>query len=273
MSNNNNNNNNTNEEQRELNEDRTIDHFFNLVQVKLATSHYLEDLLLGGGYHNQDYEAEQELLMDVNNSGLMEGALAGITTFVCLVAGPPVMRKCIPPKSYKLDTPPTKTASKVGKYLLMSARLGIQAVASLVIAAYTSSYFTDEEFMLQQVARAPLLEGRSVISDEFCSDFSKEYYRCQSQDYWKHVKSPYLQSLRVFVENCEKRKSYEKSIREEQGLLPDTPVSIPAPGVPKEYPIDESVKNEYLENSGSDEMDDVWVEAIVTDQEDVDEDK
>ena len=255
-------NNTTNDEQKkELNEDETIDHFFNLVQTQLSNSDHLEDLLLGGSYDDSEYEAEEDLLMQVNNSGLKEGAVAGAVTFACLVAGPPLVKRFIPPKTYKLETP---KKSNMSKYILMGMRLGVQAAASLVIAAYTTSYFTDEEFMLQQVSKAPLLEGKSVISDEFCPTICREYYR-YSQDYWKGVKSPYLQNLTKFVGNCERRRSLEKSIREERGLSQDTPILIPSPGVPNNYPIDDTAKEELIADGAS--MDDDWVQVLVTDQE------
>jgi hypothetical protein len=249
----------TNEQKKDLNEDETIDHFFNLVQNQLATSDHLEDLLLGGGYDDAAYKAEEDLLMKVNNNGLLEGAVAGVTTFACLVAGPPLLKRFIPPKTYKFDAPKTRNISK---YVLMGMRLGVQAAASLVIAAYTTSYFTDEEFMLEQVSRAPLLEGKSVISDEFCPTICREYYR-YSQDYWKGVKSPYLQNLTKFVENCERRRSLENNIRVERGLSQNIPISIPSPGVPKNYPIDETVKEQLIADGAHND----WVEVLVTDQE------
>lgn len=273
-----NNNNSTAKEQKkdyrltkEMEEDETIDHFFNLVQHKLHTSHHhLEDLLLGD-HDDAEYQAEENLLVEVNNNGLLEGAIAGVTTFACLVAGPPLIRRFIPPKTYKLDIIPSSTTKKsnIPKYLLMGMRLGVQTAASLVVAAYTTSYFTDEEFMLEHVARAPLLEGRSVIADEFCPTVCREYYRHHSQEYWRNVKSPYLKNLSKFVENCARRKSMEQSIRQERGQSIDMPVSIPSPGVPKSYPIDEKIKEELANSSDvdDDDQDDDWVKVLVMDQE------
>ena len=249
-------------EEKELEEERTIDHFFNLIQLMLETSPTLEHLLLGGGYDSKDYQAEKEALMKINNSGLTEGTIAGIVTFVSLVAGPPLLKKFVPPKNYKLDAP--HKSKTLGTYLFIGARLGVQAVASLVVAAYTTSYFTDEELMLKEIAQTPLLEGRSVIADEFCPLVTREYHRYHSSDYWKQVESPYLQHLGVFVENCDKRQSYEKELRKQQGLPISTHVSIPSPGVPNDYPIDENIYNDEYDDDEHDE----WVEAFVTDQED-----
>lgn len=270
-----------NEQQRQEEEQDTITHFFHLVEYKLAANRQLENsLLFGSNSDSDDYKAEEDLLMSINNSGLMEGFAAGVTTFVCLVAGPPIMKRVVASRrgAYQLDSLTTtsttdKPTSKFSNYLLLGARLGVQAFASLVVAAYTTSYFTDEEFMLKQVARAPLVQGRSAVSDGFCKDISREYYAYHSQEYWNQVQSPYLKHLGTFVQNCQRRASMEANIRQERGLSVNTPVSIPPPGVPSNYPIDDDVKQEYesVDGDRDDAGDNDWAEAFVQDQQHYDE--
>ena len=254
-------------------EDRTIEHFFSIIQDKLETSHHLEDLLLRGGYNSKDYEAERKLLMEINNMGLVEGTIAGIVTFASLVGGPYIVKRLRSPKAtYTLD-PPRRT----GTFLLKAARLGIQVAASLVIAAYTTSYYTDEDEMLRQVASAPLLEGRSVIADEFCDSLVAEYHRIHPPEYWKQVKDPYLQYLGIFCDNCQRRRAYEKQIREEthESSQQHVPVSIPYPGVPVDYPVDEKytlLSEESSNDSFQHDDAEEWARALVTDREMDDDD-
>lgn len=252
------------EEERMDEEDRTVEHFLNVIQDKLVTSHHLEDLLLRGGYDSQDYEEERKLLMEVNNMGLVEGTIAGIVTFASLVGGPFVVKRLRTPKTYTLDPP-----KRAGTFLLKAARLGIQVATSLVIAAYTTSYYTDENEMLRQVASAPLLEGRSVIADEFCDSLVTEYHRVHPPEYWKQVQDPYLQYLGVFCDNCQKRRAYEKQLREETNVSRDVPVSIPYPGVPVDFPVDEvySLLSEESNDSFRHDEAEEWARSLVTDRE------
>jgi hypothetical protein len=206
--------------------------------------------------------------LGVNNMGLMEGTLAGFVTFASLVGGPYIAKRFRQPKTYTLDA---HDGSKVGTLLLKASRLGIQAAASLVIAAYTTSYYTDEDEMLKQVASAPLLPGRSVIADEFCDSLVTEYHRMHPPEYWKQVQDPYLRYLTVFTTNCQKRRAYEKQIREQTNEGPDIRVSIPLPGVPVDYPVDEDEtytllsEENYDTNFRHDEAEE-WVRTLVTDQ-------
>ena len=252
------------EEERMDEDERTFEHFYNVIQDKLKTSHHLEDLLLGGGYNSKDYEEEHKLLTKVNGMGLLEGTIAGIVTFASLVGGPYVVKRLRTPKTYTLDPP-----KRAGTFLLKSARLGIQAAASLVIAGYTSYYYTDEDEMLRQLSNAPLLEGRSVIADELCDSLVTEYHRIHPPEYWKHTKDPYLQYLGVFCENCQKRRAYEKQIRAETNMSQDVPISIPYPGVPVDYPVDEeySLLSEKSNDSFRYDEAEGWARSLVTDRE------
>jgi hypothetical protein len=257
------------EEERMDEEYHTVEHFLNVIEHKLGTSHHVEDLLLGGGFESQDYEVERDLLMKVNNMGLMEGTIAGCVTFASLVGGPYIVKRLRPPKTYTLDTP---GGSKIGTLLLKGARLGIQVAASLVIAAYTSYYYTDEDEMLKQVASTPLLPGRSVIADEFCDSLVNEYHRIHPPEYWKQVQDPYLHYLTIFTTNCQKRRAYEKRIREQANEGPDVPVSIPFPGVPVDYLVEEDETSEFLsgesnESSFRHDEAEEWARGLVTDQE------
>lgn len=264
-------NNRQSDEEERWDEERTVLHILNVIQEKVETSHHLEDMLMD---HEEDHAAEHDLFMKVNEMGLNEGMIAGGVTFLSLLTGPYIVKTLRSTRTYKLDTPKPQ-GSKAGTLALIGIRLGFQVAASLVIAAYTTDYFTDEEQMLQAASSAPLLEGRSVIADEFCISLSREYYRMHSEEYWNQVKDPYLVHMGKFVENCQKRYAYERQLRNEHGLSRDAPISIPSPGVPPDYPVD---RDSYLQALNMADQDDgfrlnnfeesaEWAEALVTDQE------
>jgi hypothetical protein len=177
---------------------------------------------------------------------------------------------------------------------LRGAKLGLDMFASLLMGAYTSMYFTDEEQIVAQIASIPLVPGRSVVSDEFCVMLQQELQQ-KPKEYWRHVESPYLQQIKVFCDNCRKRQVYEAKLRAEQGLGPNDPVNIPEPGVPTDYivPSEElnNIKQEQTDGGGGgeDQGEDYyskyfsgiqegedelkWVDSLVTDQEEIDKEK
>jgi hypothetical protein len=83
----------------------------------------------------------------------------------------------------------------------------------------------------------PLVEGRSVLSDELCNDVVGAYYRFNiGED--EPVDNPVLRNIELVVQNCQRRQAFERRIRNDRGLDPHVPVSIPPPGVPADYSMD-----------------------------------
>ena len=252
---------------------KTVQHFMDLIRTKFRTSTALEDLAKGN--FGKDYEAERSLLLEVNQFGWREGQIAGVLTFLFL------RRRQISNlaarffrKSYKLDTPPNLERPNAA---LQVVQFTLDLSLSVITALSVSLYFTDQHKALTTVANTPLVPGRSVVANEFCEDICREYHQIHSPEYWNRVESPILLSFKTFCRNCELRGAYERKLRKEQGLDDTAPVSIPPPGVPVDYTLEENVYSVSDDSFGFDEFgqestivtsqDEGWAESFVTDQE------
>eukprot|EP00814_Leptocylindrus_danicus_P013837 CAMPEP_0116027572 /NCGR_PEP_ID=MMETSP0321-20121206/14743_1 /TAXON_ID=163516 /ORGANISM="Leptocylindrus danicus var. danicus, Strain B650" /LENGTH=402 /DNA_ID=CAMNT_0003501021 /DNA_START=16 /DNA_END=1224 /DNA_ORIENTATION=+ len=144
------------------------------------------------------------------------------------------------------------------------ASFTIDVFLSLNVAAYVGNKYTDVDGLLNKMAEAPLLEGRSIACEELCGDFIREY-RSIPPEFWAKAdeKSPYkvYTSIEKFVYNCKRRQIYEQQLKDEgaasvvgsqirfdglQGEVrqahddddDDTEhIPIPSPGVPPNIPV------------------------------------
>ncbi len=97
-------------------------------------------------------------------------------------------------------------------------------------------------------------KGRSLLSEELCGDFAREFKkfdrRTWDEDHPSLTssgmtnnssnnddKSEFRSTIQGFVANCRRRDLYEKEIRVEGGLGDDVYVSIPPPGVPSDIAV------------------------------------
>ena len=103
-----------------------------------------------------------------------------------------------------------------------------------------SAVWTDKKKLLNEAAEIPLVEGRSLISDELCTNFMK-HYATIPQDTWRKHRgtSDALTAIESFVINCQRRQIFEQSLRHERGLQPggSARISIPSPGVPTDLDV------------------------------------
>ena len=86
--------------------------------------------------------------------------------------------------------------------------------------------------MQNDLANIPLVKGRSLVSEELCSDFIREYYRLPKQ-LWSSENDAEIRSLNAigdFVENCQKRNRLVLH-RQNDGLELEEARKIPDPGV------------------------------------------
>eukprot|EP00536_Pseudo-nitzschia_multiseries_P012169 jgi/Psemu1/290119/fgenesh1_pg.449_\ len=138
--------------------------------------------------------------------------------------------------------------------LSRSIWLLFDSVLSLMVGANVSMTFTDKDFMRQQIVDLPLVSGRSLTADSLCDEIVEElrkvreeknptYERLQKISRGQDsgvtegtVASYYLDGIILFCQNCERRRYFERRIREERGLGRTHPVEIPIPGVPRDGP-------------------------------------
>jgi len=213
-----------------------------------------------------------------NDNGLVKGMAVGVGTFFILRRGPRIFQKWILQRqlskttsssnksAYKFDhsfsqkrdpfqtatgkiSQPQQQSERPGLFL-RTVKFGLDMFVSLSMAAYGAIIFSDKEDMIKEVAEIPLVEGRSLISDELCHDFY-EQYRHYPRQVFENTDDVLLKSISGFVRNCLKRQAYERQIQQQnQEWSTDhnqqQRIYIPSPGVPQ----DTHVEIEWVNNYG-----------------------
>ena len=183
-------------------------------------------------------------------------------------------------------------------FLSRSIWFAFDTVLSLMVGANVSMYYTDQDEIRKQIVELPLVSGRSLTADTLCDELVEELRKVREEKnptYERLEKlsrenlaepttaSLYMEGIVLFCQNCERRRYFERRIREESGLGKTTPVQIPIPGVPKDYPrlvkgsngvenvIDKGgIDNSFLEQFSQDTS---WVNSFVSDDHNRDHDR
>jgi len=228
-------------------------------------------------YNKKEYAAEKARLTTINNNGMGWGIAAGLGTFVFFRRGPRWISTYLMKRGhrvgqggggvgptggptagsgYKFEASTSVSPFQSGKnqggsagfqnprkpsLILRGLKLCLDLFVSTTVALYSSAVFTDKKKLVGDVADLPLVEGRSLLADELCGDFSREY-RAIPQEVWaKHRgETPILNAIEEFVINCKRREMFEKQIKAERGIQvggAGDHVIIPPPGVPRDSVI------------------------------------
>lgn len=223
-------------------------------------------------YSHPEFNEERKILTEMNSLGLTNGILSGIACFAFLRWSPGAISRFLirrraassgfgskppdlanpfhRPSSYQLEPPPgDQVTANAPNFIIRGLRLGLDIFVSMSIGAYASIFFIDKDRLMKQFSEIPLVQGRSIISEELCRDFSDEF-RKYKRVTWDNnhpalsgglgngnEKSDFISGVEGFVANCRRRSIYEKDLRIEQGLKEDEPVIIPPPGVPRDIPV------------------------------------
>ena len=233
---------------------------------RLETSESLKQLANSGTYSKDpSYETERKELMSINQIGLQEGILAGLLTFFILRRGPTFTNRLLSSAmrgrnnnnnnstnafvqragGYQLDRPASSSSNNnnssnsrsVLLWVLRLMKLGLDASVSLLVAASTSFYWTDEQAMLSKVSKLPMVEGRSVVSDEFCPVVLEQLQKgVNTSSYATIHSSPpptttsssslrsrnggpsaYMHHVYNFAHHCRQRRAYQHDLLQQQG--------------------------------------------------------
>mmetsp|Transcript_23098 Transcript_23098/g.64045 ORF Transcript_23098/g.64045 Transcript_23098/m.64045 type:complete len:359 (-) Transcript_23098:1723-2799(-) len=168
------------------------------------------------------------------------------------------------------------------------------SVLSLMVGANVSMAFTDKDEIRQQIVDLPLVSGRSLTADSLCDEIVEElrkvreeknptFERLQKMRRGQDSASTegtaasyYLDGIILFCQNCERRRYFERRIREESGLAKTVPVKIPVPGVPRDGPRlvkldgeeEKVVDKDGVEDPFGDQFSNTtsWAHSFVSDQ-------
>jgi hypothetical protein len=220
-------------------------------------------------YKRPEFAAEKRILNEMNSIGLSKGILSGLACFAFLRTSPRLISNYLRRRAgavnsgapnpfqqqasgsgYKFDSLQNNQNTERPGLLFRGVRLLLDSFVCLSIGAYASMFFTDTTKMMEKFSKIPLVEGRSLLSEQLCRDFTQEFQKYDRQ-IWnsKHPSltggdvsgggdgGEFRELIQSFVANCKRREIYEKEIRTEQGLGPTDPVIIPTPGVPRDISV------------------------------------
>ena len=228
-------------------------------------------------------EPERQVLLRINNSGLLKGAAAGILSLVFLrrvrssvynrvmqrvqqqqpggsshVGNSPFQNNPIPPLS--TNTPLENALRRRQNPYSLPNILGwfLDTSVSFFVGATTSVLLTDRAMVLQSVSTLPLLQGKSRVAAELCPSMVQHYRELMMNNAQGNAKSvlqdpqtDYLKAIRAFSINCQRRQKQEASLRATMGMDANAVVSIPPPGVTVSEDDEDLWKEEYGGSSGS----------------------
>eukprot|EP00579_Thalassiosira_antarctica_P019782 CAMPEP_0201953164 /NCGR_PEP_ID=MMETSP0904-20121228/1635_1 /ASSEMBLY_ACC=CAM_ASM_000553 /TAXON_ID=420261 /ORGANISM="Thalassiosira antarctica, Strain CCMP982" /LENGTH=303 /DNA_ID=CAMNT_0048496981 /DNA_START=27 /DNA_END=938 /DNA_ORIENTATION=- len=218
-------------------------------------------------YKQPEFSTEKRILNEMNSVGLYKGVLSGLACFAFLRISPGAMSRMFRRRAgvgaeggtanpfkqssgYKLDPPGANPNPGRPGILFRLVRLSLDSFVSVSIGAYASMWFVDKDKMMNQFASIPLVEGRSLLSEALCEDFTREFQKFDRQTWYKNHPSlsdggysdddgdtDFRYTIQGFVANCRRRAIYEEEMRKERGLTNSEPVVIPSPGVPRDISV------------------------------------
>jgi hypothetical protein len=177
----------------------------------------------GGKKKLQMGEEEARIIRNLNGVGLMEGAAAGVLTFLVLRRGPVYIGRWVrrrqmaqyhqqpppsssspPPSSngYQFSDPnlasnnpfqraasPRQEFPRSGSLFVRSIWFMFDVTLSLMMAASTSMAYTDTDKVRQQVIDMPLIQGTSLASEALCDPIVRELAKI------RHERDPTFERL------------------------------------------------------------------------------
>jgi hypothetical protein len=251
-------------------ETEIFNRFTAIVKTKFTNSNInqLDEL-----YKRPEFASEKRILNEMNSIGLSKGMLGGLACFAFLRISPRLISNYLRRRvagggdinnssasknpfqqsssssGYKFDSFPASSQNEERPGLIFrGVRLMLDTFVSMSIGAYASIYFTDTNKMMEKFEKIPLVEGRSLLSEQLCHDFTKEF-KSYGKQFWNsrhHAMTTdnsdngggeggeFRELIQGFVANCRRREIYEKDIRQEQGLGANDEVIVSSPGVPQD---------------------------------------
>lgn len=224
---------------------------------------------LNDQYNQPEFSVEKRTLNEMNSMGLYKGVAAGLSCFAFLRVSPGMISKILRRRAgvpteqqgpinpfknqrvsgYKFDTSATQEQNAQPGPVFRLARLAMDTFVSLSIGSYASLYFLDKDTMLKRFSEIPLLEGRSLLSEELCVDFTTEFKKIDSQVWDKNHPSvsggsrrngdggsDLRDTIQGFVANCRRRAIFEEELRKDHGLRSNDVVVLPSP-VPRDISV------------------------------------
>jgi len=196
----------------------------------------------------KDYEAETKIvkkLMEVERDAIIGSVAVGIAAFLTVRYLPRIAVRMIggDAKVKKMQEAEAKQSLlKTAGSFLFEGTVGFWSA----YRGYQLAVTLRSDDVYDDIVSLPMCEGKSIVSDTICDEWSKLIKYKVSPDFWKNMNGTeaegakklnsqeYFNGVLEFELACKKRKAFEEIIRLREGKQQpnDDPVAIPSPGVP-----------------------------------------
>mmetsp|Transcript_6407 Transcript_6407/g.9310 ORF Transcript_6407/g.9310 Transcript_6407/m.9310 type:complete len:260 (-) Transcript_6407:415-1194(-) len=203
---------------------------------------------------DKNYEKESFIMkkaLSIEREALVGGAFTGVAAFLTMRYLPHVAlrisgnKKALQKIEKVAKQSSTMDMFRKGAALVFEGSFGIWAGWR----GYNMTASLQSADLYDEVSKIPLCEGKSSISENLCPGWTELTYKKIPQSFWESIDDPeddfadkkFWAATRSFAENCLKRDLYAKEIRQNQNILSEEPVAVPAPGVPENIDITQVV--------------------------------
>lgn len=196
----------------------------------------------------KDYEAETKIvkkLMEVERDAIIGSVAVVIAAFLTVRYLPRIAVRMIggDAKVKKMQEAEAKQSLlKTAGSFLFEGTVGFWSA----YRGYQLAVTLRSDDVYDDIVSLPMCEGKSIVSDTICDEWSKLIKYKVSPDFWKNMNGTeaegakklnsqeYFNGVLEFELACKKRKAFEEIIRLREGKQQpnDDAVAIPSPGVP-----------------------------------------
>jgi hypothetical protein len=208
--------------------------------------------------NTQEYQAEKETLnklVAVERDAITGAVVVGIAAFLTVrylphfavrLIGGDKKSKALREAEARARQGPNAMLKSVGGFLF-EGTFGFWAA----YRGYHLAVSMRSEDVYEDIVNLPLCEGKSIVSDSICGEFSDIIHYKIPPDFWKNLDNrdgdgsqklaheEFFRGVLQFEQNCKRRKAMEQIMRRRDDLSDSESVSIPPPGVSKELSEDE----------------------------------
>lgn len=214
------------------------------------------------------YQTESKLIQNAiasERNAVIAGVAVGIAAFASFRYGPAFLVKRLGGEKKARALKEAEEASRKDPYgwakssfslcieTLFGAWAGVRGYTIVSREMIVGGSNKDDHSIFQDIAKIPLVEGRSIVAETICEEWMDVAYHQVPKTFWRHVKeekeygSSSLSDPRAwkaiadFAINCQKRKVYMDTLRDKRNnqeeFITDSQnqtdsISIPSPGVP-----------------------------------------
>lgn len=233
-----------NAEREKLNEPKYRAMFNNLLgrQKEIIMS------LPNKGFNNEHYSAETKLLkkaLALERESMIGGLVMGFAAFCSVRYAPRVLLRVLGGDQKIQALREAESKARQAPYAILRRTGALLIEGSFAFWAgwrgYHMTASSQSGAVYDDITKIPLCEGKSIVSDRICDEWTDLVNSKVPQSFWVNVDNPNAglsdepawRAILNFSENCAKRKLYEQMLKKSKGLNDNDSICVPSPGVPE----------------------------------------